>query len=499
MIQSRSARRAVSMTVLAVVLTACSGDSTAQQPQPVPAPQAAVPTMATPVADSAPLVRGLPDFSTLVERAGPAVVNVEVVQTAQNTSGPGGLSPDDPLNDFFRRFGIPQPDFRGGAPQQPLRGAGSGFIVTADGYILTNAHVVADADRVTVRLKDRREFQAKVVGADQRTDVAVIKIDAKDLPYVRVGDPSKLKPGEWVLAIGSPFGFDNSATAGIVSATARSLPQEQSNYVPFIQTDVAVNPGNSGGPLFNMQGEVVGINSQIFSRTGGYMGLSFAIPIDVAMDVREQLVKTGKVTRGRIGVTIQNVDAQLAESFGLDRPHGALVSSVLPDGPGARAGLKPGDVILAVNDRSIEQSTELPVIIARVKPGTPTNLTVFRGGKEQKISVNVDQLDSEGQVKTANNAQGKKSDEASRLGLAVRPLQPQERQQVETTGTLVVEQVTGPAALAGVQPGDIILGVNGKIVKTIDDLTAAAKGSTKTVALLIQRQDAQIFVPLRLS
>jgi len=499
MIQSRSARRAVSMTILAVVLTACSGDSTAQQKQPVATAQAAVPTTPLPASDSAPLVRGLPDFSTLVERAAPAVVNVEVVQTAQNVGNPGGPSADDPLNDFFRRFNIPPPDLRG-APQQPMRGAGSGFIVTTDGYILTNAHVVSDADRVTVRLKDRREFQAKVIGADQRTDVAVIKIDAKDLPYVRIGDPSRLKPGEWVLAIGSPFGFDNSATAGIVSATARSLPQEQSNYVPFIQTDVAVNPGNSGGPLFNMQGEVVGINSQIFSRTGGYMGLSFAIPIDVAMDVREQLVKTGKVTRGRIGVTIQNVDAQLAESFGLDRPQGALVSSVVPDGPGARAGLKPGDVILAVNDRPIEQSTELPVIIARVKPGTPTNLTVFRGGKEQKISVSVDQLDNEPQLKTASNAQGKKSDEASRLlGLDVRTLQPQERQQVETTGTLVVEQVTGPAALAGVQPGDIILGVNGKIVKTIDDLQAAARGATKTVALLIQRQDAQIFVPLRLS
>jgi serine protease Do len=248
-----------------------------------------------------------------------------------------------------------------------------------------------------------------------------------------------------------------------------------------------------------MQGEVVGINSQIFSRTGGYMGLSFAIPIDVAMDVREQLVKTGKVTRGRIGVTIQNVNAELADSFGLDRPQGALVSSVVKDGPGAKAGLQPGDVILAVDGKTIEQSTELPVIIARVKPGTPTNLTVFRGGKEQKISVNVDQLDKETELKTASNTSGQKADTASRLGLDVRPLQPQEKQQVETTGTLVVEQVTGPAALAGVQPGDIILGVNGKIVKTIDDLNAAAKGSTKTVALLIQRQDAQIFVPLRLS
>jgi serine protease Do len=493
MIQSRSARRAAYMSVLAVMLTACSGDSTAQQ-KAVPTPQAAVPVTPTPVPESAPLVRGLPDFSTLVERASPAVVNVEVVQT-QNTSGPGA---DEQLQDFFRRFGIPQPEFRGGAPQQPLRGAGSGFIVTTDGYILTNAHVVADAERVTVRLKDRREFQAKVVGADQRTDVAVIKIDAKDLPYVRFGDPSKLRPGEWVLAIGSPFGFDNSATAGIVSATARSLPQEQSNYVPFIQTDVAVNPGNSGGPLFNMQGEVIGINSQIFSRTGGYMGLSFAIPIDVAMDVRDQLVKTGFVTRGRIGVTIQNVDAQLADSFGLDRPQGALVSSVVKDGPGAKAGLKPGDVILAVNDKPIETSSELPVIIARVKPGTAAQLTVFRGGKQQKIPVTVDQLE-EPQVRTAGAAQSKKFDEASRLGLEVRPLQPAERQQVETTGVLVVEQVTGPAALAGVQPGDIILAVNNKLVKSIDDLHAAEKGATKTVALLIQRADAQIYVPLRLS
>jgi serine protease Do len=494
MIQSASARRAASMAVLAVVLTACSGDSTAQQ-KAVPTPQAAVPVTPTPVPDSAPLVRGLPDFSTLVERASPAVVNVEVVQTQNASGGPGD---DEQLQEFFRRFGLPQPEFRG-APQQPLRGAGSGFIVTGDGYILTNAHVVAEAERVTVRLKDRREFQAKVIGADQRTDVAVIKIDAKDLPYVRIGDASKLRPGEWVLAIGSPFGFDNSATAGIVSAKARSLPQEQSNYVPFIQTDVAVNPGNSGGPLFNMQGEVIGINSQIFSRTGGYMGLSFAIPIDVAMDVRDQLVKTGKVTRGRIGVTIQNVDAQLAESFGLDRPQGALVSSIVKGGPGDKAGLKPGDVILAVNDKPIETSSELPVIIARVKPGTATDLTVFRGGKEQKIPVTVDQLDDDQQVRTAGSPQGKKADEASRLGLFVRQLQPQERQQIETTGALVVDQATGPAALAGVQPGDIILAVNNRTVKTLEELEAAAKGATKTVALLIQRAGAQIYVPLRLS
>ncbi len=253
---------------------------------------------------------------------------------------PRAGSEDDPLGDFFRRFGLPNgPNGRGQGrgfqfQPQPQRGSGSGFVVSPDGYILTNAHVVMDADQVTVKMNDRREYQAKVVGIDQRTDVAVIKIDAKNLPVVRIGDPAKLKPGEWVLAIGSPFGFENSATAGIVSATSRSLPNEGNNYVPFIQTDVAVNPGNSGGPLFNLQGEVIGINSQIFSRTGGYMGLSFAIPIDVAMDVRDQLVKTGHVTRGRIGVTIQSIDGQLADSFGLDRPRGALVTTVIKDGPG---------------------------------------------------------------------------------------------------------------------------------------------------------------------
>ena len=329
-----TAQRAGYVFLVSIVLAACSGDSSAQPPGSAAAQTQQVPT--APVTPST--VNALPDFSSLVEKSGPAVVNVTVVQQAQTAGGPG-LSQDDPLNDFFRRFGIPTPDFgqRGGAPQ-PMRGEGSGFIVTPDGYILTNAHVVAEADQVTVRLTDRREFQAKVIGVDARTDVAVIKITAQNLPTVRIGDPAHLKPGEWVLAIGSPFGFENSATAGIVSATSRSLPGDAgggSSYVPFIQTDVAVNPGNSGGPLFNMRGEVVGINSQIFGRTGGYMGLSFAIPIDVAMDVRDQLVKTGKVTRGRIGVTIQNVNAQLAESFGLDRPHGALVSSVVSGGPGA--------------------------------------------------------------------------------------------------------------------------------------------------------------------
>src|SRR6516225_2341415 len=302
---------------------------------------AAAQPVAAPSTDA--VVRALPDFSALVERYGPAVVNVEVVEKAQPSGGIPGLSPNDPFYDFFRRFGIPTPDQGPQGRQAPVRGAGSGFIVNSDGYILTNTHVVANADEVTVRLTDRREFPAKVIGADERTDVAVIKINGTNLPIVKLGDPARLKPGQWVLAIGSPFGFENSATAGIISATARAVPGE--NYVPFIQTDVAVNPGNSGGPLFNMQGEVIGINSQIFSRTGGFMGVSFAIPIDEAMRVADQLKSTGKVTRGRIAVAIGEVTKDVADSLGLPKAQGALVSSVEPGGPADKAGIQPGDII----------------------------------------------------------------------------------------------------------------------------------------------------------
>jgi serine protease Do len=499
---SSPARRAVSVLVLTLALGACSGDSRAQQPPPAAAASTTVPQV--PVTSPA-LVNALPNFAPLVEKSGPAVVNVDVVQTPQSGQGGPGGSEDDPLSDFFRRFGLP--DGGGGGrgrgfqfQPQPQRGSGSGFIVTPDGYILTNAHVVSDADEVTVKLTDRREFQAKVVGVDQRTDVAVIKIDAKDLPTVRIGDPAKLKPGEWVLAIGSPFGFESSATAGIVSATSRSLPNEGSNYVPFIQTDVAVNPGNSGGPLFNLQGEVIGINSQIFSRTGGYMGLSFAIPIDVAIDVRDQIVKTGRVTRGRIGVTIEPVTGQIAEAFGLDRPRGALVNSLVKDGPGAKAGLKRGDVILDVNGRVIETSDQLPIVIARIKPGDSARLSVLRDGKEEKISVKVDSLD-EPEMHTASlKGSSREGDQVSRLGLtAVRPLTPQERASVETEGNLVVEQVTGPAAMAGVERGDIILGVNNKPVKTVAELqAAAAKAGNKVVALAVQRADGSTrFITMR--
>jgi len=350
-----------------------------------------------------------------------------------------------------------------------------------------------------VRLTDRREFQAKVIGADERTDVAVIKINAGSLPTVRLGDPSRIKPGQWVLAIGSPFGFENTVTAGIISATSRSLPSD--NYVPFIQTDVAVNPGNSGGPLFNMAGEVIGINSQIFSRTGGFMGVSFAIPIDVARNVEEQLIKTGRVVRGRIGVTIQDVNAQLAESFGLDRPHGALVSSVDKDGPAAKAGVAAGDVILAVGNRPIERYGELSGAIAAMKPGADVSLALWRGGKQQNVNVRIEELKE--QPQTVANRGGSAQPQrvpasASALGLTVRPLTPQEKTKAETQGSLQVEEVAGPGQDAGVEPGDIILGVNGKRVNTVKELQEAASSSGKTVALLIQRQDAQIFVPLRL-
>jgi serine protease Do len=314
---------------------------------------------------------------------------------------------------------------------------------------------------------------------------------------VKLGDPQRVKPGQWVLAIGSPFGFENSATAGIISATARSLPSD--NYVPFIQTDVAVNPGNSGGPLFNLAGEVIGINSQIFSRTGGYMGVSFAIPIDVARNVEDQLIKTGKVVRGRIGVTIQDVNAQLAESFGLDRPRGALVSSVEKDGPAAKAGMQPGDVVLAVNGKAIERYGELSGAIASMKPGAEAALEVWRGGKRQTVQVQIAELkEQQQQARNGGRPNGRSTDQASQFGLTVRPLDPQEKQQADTQGNLVVEEATGPAASAGVQPGDVILGVNGKRVKTVKELQDAARTSGKNVALLIQREDAQIFVPLRI-
>jgi serine protease Do len=490
--ESGSAPRGLAIGLLAgmsMLFGACSdrqpARSDAAAVPPDPAIARAVPTG---VAASS-----LPNFAPLVAANGKAVVNVQVVQQRKETASQSPSSDDDPYSDFYRRFGIPAPE-RGprGAPPPPMRGEGSGFIVTPDGYILTNAHVVADADEVTIRLTDRREFKAKVIGADLRTDVAVVKIDAKNLPTTRLGDPTKLRTGEWVLAIGSPFGLENSATAGIVSATARAVGGESS--LPFIQTDVAVNPGNSGGPLFNMQGEVIGINSMIFSATGGYMGLSFAIPIDVATNVRDQLIKTGRVVHGRIGVGAQDVTAQLAQSFGLDRPRGALVSAVEGDSPAKAAGIQAGDIILQVNGRDIERSGDLAAAITRLKPGNEVKLRVWRENKERELVVRVGELKQES-GRVAGRAADDESD--ARLGIAVRPLNPEEKKQVDTTGNIVVERVDGAAALAGVQPGDIILGINGRPIESVKQLRAAVKDAKNSVALLVQRGDDQIFIPLR--
>jgi serine protease Do len=392
------------------------------------------------------------------------------------------------MGEMLRRFGIPAPE---GAPQgREGHGVGSGFIVTADGLILTNAHVVDGASELTVRLADQREFKGKVLGADRLTDVAVVKIDAKDLPTVKTGDPSQLKVGQWVAAIGSPFGLESTVTAGIVSAKSRALPQE--TLVPFIQTDVAVNPGNSGGPLFNMAGEVVGINSQIFSTSGGYMGLSFAIPIDLALKVKDDLVTHGKVTRGRIGVGIQGMDASLAESFGLDKARGALVSRVEPDSPAAKAGLKEGDVILEFNGKPIAKANDLPAAVAQVTPGAKAPLKVWRNKSETSLDVTVGELPNERVAQAAPEA----AKPQGRLGVAVRPLSNEEARALQSEGGLVVQQASGPAAKAGLRAGDVIVAVNGQPTRTVDELRKQVNEAKGKLAVLVERQGQRVFVPV---
>ena len=442
-----------------------------------------------------PLVelRGLPDFSTLVEAVGPAVVNISTTQSLRAARLEGGGPADEAMQEFLRRFGIPFDGGRQQQPQQPRRGMGSGFIVSEDGYLLTNAHVVADAEEVIVKLGDKRDFKAKVIGSDRRTDVAVLKIEAKGLPYVRMGDANTVKVGEWVVAVGSPFGFENSVTAGIVSAKARNLPDE--TLVPFIQTDVAINPGNSGGPLFNLKGEVIGINSQIYSRTGGFMGLSFAIPIDVAMKVSDQLRKTGKVSRGKMGVGIQPLTKELAESFGLAKAEGALVGSVEIGSPAEKAGLQPGDVIVGVNGASVTDSADLPRIIGNMSPGESANIKVLRQGSARELSVTLAELNPE---KVASVSAPEKKPASDKLGLAVRPLQPQEKSKLGIGGGLVVEDVAGPAARAGIQPGDVIVGLNNQPVTDVAAFAKLVQSSGNRMALLVQRGDARIFVPIRI-
>ncbi len=462
----------------AALVPALLGACTANAVTPSPQSQQAV--------QQAPYARmAMPDFTRLVREQGPAVVNISSTMKAAAASGDTPLDKNDPLYEFFRRFRVPVP------PQGVQRGIGSGFIVSPDGYILTNAHVVDGAKSVQVKLTDRREFTARVMGTDPRSDVALIKIDASNLPVVHVGRSHDVEVGQWVVAVGSPFGFENSVTAGIVSATSRSLGGE--SYVPFIQTDVAVNPGSSGGPLFDLNGNVIGINSQIYSRTGGYMGLSFAVPIDVAMHVKDELQAHGKVTRGRIGVSIQSVNQSLAASFGLPRPEGALVSSVEEHGPAARAGLKPGDVILAWDGTAVTESSSLPVLVADTAPGKTAAVRIWRDSAERTVNVTVAALSDEDN-KVASSEHG--SAEHGRLGVAVRPLTTEERSEMHMAGGVVVEDVEGPAASAGLQQGDIILSVNDKPVRSTADLRALVAKAGNHLALLIQREETRIFVPV---
>ncbi len=431
----------------------------------------------------------LPDFVQLVEKYGKGVVNISTVREARVVEGADPFGFDERHAEIFRRFGFPFP-FGGGPRQEPeRRGTGSGFIISADGLILTNHHVVEGADEIKVRLTDNREFTGKVLGSDAKTDIAVVKIDAKDLPYLTMGNSDELKVGEWVAAIGSPFGLDNTVTSGIVSAKSRKLPSDQ--YVPFIQTDVAVNPGNSGGPLFNMKGEVVGINSQIFSTSGGFMGLSFAIPSNLAMQIKDQLVKNGKVTRGRIGVVIQSVTQDLAESFGMKTPKGAIVSQVEKDGPAAKAGLQEGDIITAVNGRAIDDSVDMPVIIGSMAPGSIAKLSIIRNNKDMTLDVKVEEAPNESASSNAS-----KTAAANKLGVTVRPLNDEEKAKAETEGLLVTES-TGAARKAGIREGDIIVNVNGVKIKKTDDLARVLE-KNKNLRVLVQRRDGRIFIPVRL-
>ena len=456
-------------------------------------------TSAAQAAQTAPMPTVvLPDFTELAERLGPTVVNIRTTERTGNgaAAGHGQISPD--IEEFFRRFGIPlpgRPDRGGpggpnaepdGEPRQ--RGVGSGFILSADGYVMTNAHVVDGAEEVIVTLTDKRELKARIIGADRRTDVAVVKIDASGLPFVKIGDVSKLKVGEWVLAIGSPFGLDNTVTAGIVSAKQR----DTGDYLPFIQTDVAINPGNSGGPLLNLRGEVVGINSQIYSRSGGFMGISFAIPIDEAMRVADQLRTTGRVIRGRIGVEIAPVTKDVAEAIGLGQAAGALVRNVQSDGPAQKAGVEAGDIIVKVDGTAVEKSGDLPRIIGGIKPGTRSTLQVFRRGALRDIAVTVGEFPAERAEQRAQSQSPPKSAAArAALGLTVVDLTDVQKEELGVKGGVRVESVDGPAARAGIQANDVILQVGNTAVTGSAQFVELASQAEKqrTVSVLVRRGD----------
>jgi serine protease Do len=434
-------------------------------------------------APGANLSRSLvPNFAALVKRYGPAVVNISVTRevTQMGIQLPPGIAPGNPLAPFLARRVI------GNREEVSL---GSGFIVSADGYILTNRHVVGDAQVIDVKLTDKREFKGKVIGSDELSDVALVKIDADDLPVVVIGNPSRTDVGDWVMAIGSPYGFANTVTQGIISAKSRSLPGE--TYIPFIQTDVPINPGNSGGPLFDLGGHVIAINSMIYSKTGGYQGLSFAIPIDVAVDVKEQLLKTGQVSRGRLGVSVQEVSQSLARSFGLSKPDGALISTVEAGGPAAQAGLQSGDVVLAVNGGDVGESADLLTTVARIKPGRRADLLVWRSGAPTHIAVTVGALESNGGSPAAVQA-------PARLGVTLRPLTAQEQQKLGVDHGLLIQQATGRAASTGLKAGDVVLSVNETPVASIAQLADQLRQARGNVALLIQRGATRLYLPIEL-
>jgi serine protease Do len=447
--------------------------------------------------------KDLPDFTELAEKHGAEVVNISVTQNVHTDSSAmpfPGMEGDEQMQEFFKHFGIPGIPGQGGAPQQDYKSQslGSGFIISSDGYILTNAHVVNEADEVIVKLYDKREFKAKIIGTDKRTDVALVKIEATGLPKVMVGDPAKLKVGEWVAAIGSPFGLENTMTAGIVSAKGRALPQE--NFVPFIQTDVAINPGNSGGPLFNLAGEVVGINSQIYSRSGGSMGLSFSIPIDVAIDISNQLKSSGKITRGWLGIAIQEITKDLAESFGMKNTNGALVASVEKNGPADKGGLEAGDVITKFDGKTITTSADLPRAVGATRPGKMAVVELLHKGNIKTLNIGVGEMPSEA-VEVAQNSKSAPKAETNKIGLSLKELTPQQKKKLNGKNGLLVIDSIGASAQAGIRRGDVVLGLNNSESQSVDlfnkQINSVAIG--KTIAVLVLRGENTLYVPIKVT